>query len=101
MPLDTIVGLNHELQWKDATGDLQRLLADRITNSSVDLIVEEATGLPTTVAQRLSCRLNKPWMNIDLSEAEKILAGIKEELDQRPSPPLDPYVNEGFRCQYL
>jgi hypothetical protein len=76
MPLVTIIGLNHELQWKDATGDLQRLLLDRIKNSNIDLIAEEASGLPTTIAQRLACKLNKPWVNIDLSKADKILAGI-------------------------
>jgi hypothetical protein len=101
MPLVTIIGLNHELQWKDATGDLQRLLADRIANTSVDLIVEEASGLPTTVAQRLALGQNKPWMNMDLDKAERILAGIKEELDKRPFEPIDPSANAGGRYQYL
>jgi hypothetical protein len=101
MPLVTIIGLNHELQWKDATGDLQRLLTERIENTSVDLIVEEASGLPTTVAQRLALGQNKPWLNMDLNKAERILAGIKEELDERPFVPLDPYANAGCRYQYL
>ena len=97
----TLLGLNHELQWRDPEGQLRQIVADRINSSGVDLIAEEAAGLPTTVAQRLACKLDKPWIDIDMSKAERKLAGIHEALLARQSVPIDPYENIGSRCMYL
>jgi hypothetical protein len=96
-----LLGLNHEIQWMDPTGQLRQILADQISNSGVDLIAEEATGLPTTVAQRLACKLDKPWMDIDMSKADRKLAGIDEALTDRQTHPIDPYEDIGSRCLYL
>jgi hypothetical protein len=83
----TLLGLNHDVQWQDPTGDLQRLLSHLLESIHVDLVAEEACGLPTTVAQRLCCRLNIPWIDIDLSVAERKLAGIHERLLEKLSDP--------------
>ena len=99
-----LLGLNHELQWKDPTGHLREIVADRLRSASVDLVAEEATGLPTTVAQRVACEVNKPWINIDMSRADRMLAGIDETLIARPDGPLlvfDPFEIIGSRLSYL
>ena len=44
--------------------------------------------MPTTVGQQLACRLNKPWLNMDMDDAERCAAGIFEELENRCSYPL-------------
>jgi len=95
-----LLGLNHDVQWRDPSGHLRQILADQI-NSSVDLIAEEAAGLPTTVAQRLACKLDKPWIDIDLSKADRKLAGIDDALTYRQTHPIDPYENVGSCCLYL
>lgn len=84
-----VLGLNHDLQWKDTTGNhLTDLLKRLLTEEDADLIAEEATALPTTVAQRLACRLNKPWLNADMDECQRRAAGIYDELVHRPHGPL-------------
>jgi len=84
----TLIGLDHDLQWRDPTGDLQILLEDLIRNSHVDLIAEEAYRLPTTVAQRLACRQGMPWVDIDMNEEERQRAGIYEESKKGSVAPL-------------
>jgi hypothetical protein len=96
-----LLGLNHELQWKDPGGHLRQTLTHVISNSGVDLVAEEATGLPTTVAQRLAFTLDKPWIDIDMSKADRTLAGIHEALTDRQTHPIDPYQNIGSTCLYL
>jgi hypothetical protein len=93
----TLIGLRHELQWKDSTGDLRKLLEGQLANSSVDLVAEEASGLPTTVAQRLAYKCDKPWIDIDLTAAEKKLSGIYDAMMQRKREPLDPCDSHDYR----
>jgi hypothetical protein len=95
-----LLGGNHELQWKDPTGDLRQIIVDLVGSSSVDLVAEEATELPTTVAQRLACELDKPWIEIDLSRAERKLIGIADALDKPRDFPLPPF-GKRFRAAYL
>lgn len=97
----TLLSLNHEIQWKDPTGDLRRILGELFGNSQTDLIAEEAFGLPTTVAQRIACRLDKPWIEIDMSIADRKLAGIHDALMKRRSEPIDPFNNIGSLSLYL
>jgi hypothetical protein len=97
----TLLSLNHELQWKDPTGDLHRILSELLATSTIDLIAEEAFGLPTTVAQRLACKLDKPWIQIDMSIAERKLAGIYDGLRARKHK-IDPFgIVPGESEQYL
>jgi hypothetical protein len=96
-----LLGLNHELQWKDPTGDLRKLLDQQLKNSSIGLVAEEARSLPTTVAQRLASQYDKPWMDMDLSSADLKLAGIYDELQNRRYLPIDPSVCSGRRDEYL
>ncbi len=97
----TLLGLNHDVQWKDPTGDLQHLLSHILVRAPIELVAEEACGLPTTVAQRLSCKLNIPWIDIDLSIPERKLAGIYEKLLERPQGPIDPCVSRDMMFRYL
>jgi len=96
-----LLGGDHELQWKDPTGHLRKLLVDLMNKSSVDLVAEESTGLPTTVAQRLACKLDKPWIEIDLSTAERKLIGIADALDKPRGFPIPPFDGKGFGIAYL
>ena len=84
----TLLGLAHRVQWEDQTGDLQALLERLVEESHVELIAEEANKLPTTIGFRLACRINKPWIDIDMDDAEALRAGIYEELNRRPQGPL-------------
>jgi hypothetical protein len=83
----TVLALGHRVQWEDPTGDLHKLLLELVTQSSVNLIAEEAHKLPTTVGQRLAHQLGKPWMNIDMDDTERKDAGIDDELKNHPSEP--------------
>ena len=96
-----LLGSSHELQWKDLTGDLRKILELRLTNAEVGLVAEEASGLPTTVAQRLACKYDKPWMNIDMSTADRKLAGIYDGLLQRKREPLGQADTADYRLLYL
>jgi len=71
-----------------------------MSKSSVGLVAEEAIELPTTVAQRLACKLDKPWIEIDLSRAERKLIGIADALDKPRDSPLPPF-GKRFRTAYL
>jgi len=83
----TILGLGHEVQWKDPTGDLETMLSELLRKSPVELIAEEAYKLPTTVGQRLACRLNTPWLQVDMNEEQRRKEGIFEALEKRPGFP--------------
>lgn len=96
-----LLGLNHDLQWRDPGGHLRQIVADIFSNHNVELVAEEATGLPTTVTQRFACELDKPWMDIDMSTADRKLAGIYHALIDRETDPIDPFQNIGSRCLYL
>ena len=96
-----LLGSSHELQWKDFTGDLRKILKERLTDSDVCLVAEEASGLPTTVAQRLACKYDKPWINIDMSTADRKLAGIYDGLSQRKREPLGQADTVDYRILYL
>jgi hypothetical protein len=97
----TLLSLNHELQWKDPTGGLRRILSELLARPEIELVAEEACGLPTTVAQRLTYKLNKPWIEIDMSIPERKLAGIHQALMDRRSAPIDPFSNIGSLSLYL
>lgn len=84
----TVLGLDHDLQWRDPNGDLQKLLYGLLWKSSVELIAEEAYKLPTTVGQRLALQLGKPWLDIDMNDAERERAGIYEESVKGGAAPL-------------
>lgn len=96
-----LLGLNHELQWKDPSGDLRRILNGLLSSSPIDLIAEEACALPTTVARRLAYKLDKPWLEIDISIADRRLAGIYEALIERTHGPIPEEPNVGTRTYYL
>jgi len=84
----TIIGLDHRVQWKDPTGELQMLLEGLVRQSRVDLIAEEAYKLPTTVGFRLACRANLPWVDVDMNDTERLESRINDELKNRPQRPL-------------
>lgn len=96
-----LIGLDHTVQWKDSSGDLKKFLGQHFENSCIGLVAEEARGLPTTVAQRLACKHDKPWMDIDLSSADLKLAGIYDELQNRRREPIDPAESPDYLLEYL
>jgi hypothetical protein len=97
-----IVGLDHVLQWKDTDEKhLQSLLSTLFGASPrVELIAEEAYKLPTTVAQRLACRLNIPWKEVDMDDLERQRAGIHDALQTRGGSPLMD-DDDGYTMSYL
>ena len=83
-----LIGLDHNVQWRDPTGDFQKLLENELIKSPVDLVAEEAYSLPTTVAQRLACRLGLPWIDMDMNDEERRRAGIYEDSKKDSLSPL-------------
>lgn len=73
-----VIGLDHTTQARDPTGDLKRTLTDLVAKHRPGLIAEEANTSETTVAQSLG------GLNMDMSTAERIAAGISDELLNRP-----------------
>jgi hypothetical protein len=73
-----LIGLDHTTQARDPTGDLERILADLVSKRSPDLIAEEANTSGATVARSFG------GLNMDMSAAERIAAGIDGELRNRP-----------------
>jgi hypothetical protein len=71
---------------------LERLIKER----GVKLIAEEAYKLPTTTGFRLACRADIPWIDVDMTDAERREAAIYDELNKRPSGPL---LNDGSMLQ--
>jgi hypothetical protein len=95
----TLIGVSHEVQWRDQTGYFRDVISKLI--GAVDLIAEESVGLPTTVAQRLAFKFDKPWIEIDMTIVERKLAGIYDALIARATPPIDAFHNIGMQCLYL
>jgi hypothetical protein len=71
-----VVATHHEFQM-DSPMDFSfdRFLRDLIRLHKVDVILEEATGLPPKACvEVLADRLNLPWMNVDLDvESRKLV----------------------------
>lgn len=81
----TIVGLDHQTQWQDSTGMLKRLLEGLCSTNQIDLIAEEASAqMPTTVGQRLAQRQDIPWLNVDMSNQQRVEAGIDHQVPTGP-----------------
>jgi hypothetical protein len=98
----TIIAVDHKLQWRDTDeGHLKSLISKILDDDmAIDLIAEEANKLPTTVAQRLACRGNVPWRNVDMDATERQRAGICDELLSRSGGPLLD-DDEGYKECYL
>jgi hypothetical protein len=54
----------------------------------LDLIAEEAYKLPTTIGQRLACKVGKPWVDIDMNDVKRIEASIYEQTKKAAGLPL-------------
>jgi hypothetical protein len=80
----TILGVDHELQRADLTGDFERLLEQTLAKGSLDLIAEEARESDSTVAQRIALGRSIRWLNVDVTLEDKIRLGIYDELMNRP-----------------
>ena len=74
----TVIGLDHNTQARDPTGDLKRTLADLVAKHGPGLIAEEANTSESTVA------LSMGGLNMDMSTTERTAAGIQDELLNRP-----------------
>ena len=97
MPRITVVGVDHDLQWKDdPTGHLKAVLSAELVAGNFGLMAEEALGLPTTVGQRLACKLNIPWLQVEMSISEREKAGIT----RRVSSPISPLEDIGGITEY-
>ena len=80
----TILGLDHETQWLDPTGDLREMLKTLFAQSRPELVAEEAHKLPTTVAQRLASAMDIAWLNVDMNDSERELNGISANVRRSP-----------------
>lgn len=81
----TLIGLDHTIQWRDATGDLRATLEQIIADHRPDLIAEETSArLPTTVGQRIALRKDIPWLNVDLSLADRKKLKINRPVPTTP-----------------
>lgn len=100
----TAIGLDHSLQQEDPTGDLRKLLHTVFLNSRADLVGEEAHLMPSTVAKQVASDVGIPWLNVDMDLAQRIQAGIDQELAGREWGPVFKAGNAapvGMRGCYL
>lgn len=88
------MGVDHEVQRSDKTGDLAKLLRRQIDSESVSLVAEEAIEDDSTVAQRIAADRSVQWLGVDATTCEKTELGIVDELASRPTP----LILEGDFC---
>lgn len=98
----TILGVDHEFQHNDRTGDFGKLVSAHLDKASVDFIAEEAKETDCTAAQRIASEMSIHWVGMDASRDDRIRLGIFDELMNRPAP----LIFEGDLCvgrkgQYL
>lgn len=98
----TILGVDHELQRNDSTGDFGRLVQQALSEAPINVIAEEARESDCTVAQRIALDRSIRWLNVDITLEDKRRLGIYDELMNRPLQ----LVFEGENCvgligQYL
>jgi hypothetical protein len=79
----TVLGLDHEIQRHDFTGDLKDLITKLIDQSPVDLIAEEAKANDSTIAQQIAQERSIHWLGVDALD-DKTRLGIYDELMNRP-----------------
>jgi len=84
-----IIGLDHETQWRDETGDFRKLLLGLANQEKPQLIAEEAFSLPTTVAQRLSWGIDVPWLDIDFAFKLRTKTLPNHGIKDMPEPDID------------
>jgi len=82
--LFVVIGIDHETQWLDRTGDFKTLVTSLCTEHAFYLIAEEACTLPTTTAQRLAFRLDIPWIDMDMSHSQRKEAGFEDSVAFAP-----------------
>jgi hypothetical protein len=98
----TILGVGHELQETDATGDFRRMLEKMIDKGPVHLIAEEAKQNYLTIPRQVAERGSINWLGVDATPEDKIRLGIVDELTNRPTNLLfDQRTNFGVRGMYL
>jgi hypothetical protein len=97
-----ILGVDHELQRTDPTGNLTNLIQGLIDKGPVDLIAEEAKQNDATIAHQIALDRSIRWLSIDATVEDKTRLGIYDELMNRPKH----LIFEGDMCvgekgQYL
>lgn len=77
-PKICIVGTHHAYQSEIVRESYSKTLVELITNHNVDLVEEEATGVPTTFAKMFIENIYPPkvnsdarWTNVDLTREER------------------------------
>jgi hypothetical protein len=80
----TILGVDHEVQRRDLTGDLRSLIEGLIDEAPVNLIAEEAKENEATIAQQIAQARSIRWSSVDTTLEDKTRLGIYDELMNRP-----------------
>jgi hypothetical protein len=98
----TILGVDHELQQQDATGDFRKMLEGIIDEHPVHLIAEEAKQNYSTIPRQVAESRSIDWLGVDTTPEDKIRLGIADELTNRPGDLLfDENTNYGVTGMYL
>jgi hypothetical protein len=98
----TILGVDHELQNVDATGDFRKMLEGMIDEGLVHLIAEEAKQNYPTIPRRVAESRSIDWLGVDTTLEDKNRLGITDELTNRPTDLLfDESTNFGAKGMYL
>lgn len=98
----TILGVDHELQNRDATGDFRKMLEGMIDERPVHLIAEEAKQNYPTIPRQVAESRSIVWLGVDATPEDKTRLGIDDELTNRPGDLLfDDSTNYGIKGMYL
>jgi len=98
----TILGVDHELQRNDRTGDFGKLICRLLDQASIDLIAEEAKETDCTGAQQISSDRSILWLPVDATLLERSRLGIADQLLNRPMPLIfEGDMIVGQKSQYL
>ncbi len=72
----TIIGVDHQLQSSDPTGDFGRLLSKHLEETPTDLIAEEARINDCTLAKNIALERSIRWLSIDTTSEDRNRLGI-------------------------
>jgi len=90
----TILGVDHDFQHNDRTGDFRKFVCEQLDKTSIDLVAEEAKETECPVGKQIAAERSIHWLGIDATAEDKIRLNITDELLSRPSS----LIFEGDLC---
>ena len=81
----TILGVDHDFQHNDRTGDFRKFVCAQLDKAVFDLVAEEAEETDCTVGQQVALDRSIRWLGMDADQSDRIRLGIHDKLVNRPN----------------